>query len=150
MKKLKTSLKIVTIIAAVNLMMACSSTAPTETRALQPTAVTDFKTVAGKWEGLLIRNPRTPDDDWVTLVIADSGAYEFTDYRTIGVFSGKGTLALSDGKLSAKSEKGGQMTLQLYVDPGSSARILKVDAKDSGGYTYSAELKRTGDARAAK
>ena len=46
---------------------------------------------------------------------------------------------------TAKSDKGGQMTLQLYVDPGSNDRMLKVDAKDSGGFTYSAELKRTGD-----
>jgi hypothetical protein len=51
---------------------------------------------------------------------------------------------LTDGKLSAKGEKGGQATLQLYVDPGSSERMLKVDAKDSEGLTYSAELKRTG------
>jgi len=151
MTKIKTNLMLLTIIAAVNLMVAaCSSTAPRETRQWQPTPATDFKTVAGKWEGLLVRNPRTPDDDWVTLVIGDTGAYEFASYRTIGVFAGKGKLALTDGKLNAKSEKGGQMTLQLYVDPGSSERMLKVDARDSGGYTYSADLKRTGDAGAAK
>jgi hypothetical protein len=42
------------------------------------------------------------------------------------------------------------MTLQLYVDPGSNARMLKVDARDSGGYTYSADLKRIGGAGSAK
>ena len=32
-------------------------------------------------------------------------------YRLIGVFAGKGKLVLTDGKLSAKGEKGGQVTL---------------------------------------
>ena len=149
MTKLERSLKIITVIAVVSLSVACSSTAPTERR-WQSTAVTDFKSVAGKWEGLLIRNPRERDDDWVTLTIGDAGTVEFTSYRTIGVFAGKGTLVLTDGKLSAKSAKGGQMTLQLYVDPKSNERMLKADARDSGGFTYSAELKRAGDAGSAK
>ena len=145
-----------------HLIVACSSMAPTETR--QPTAVTDFKSVAGKWEGLLIRDhPMTQNYDRVTLVIDDTGAYEnavrrtrttaqggSVSYSVIGVFAEKGKLVLTDGKLSAKGEKGGQATLQLYVDPGSSERMLKVDAKDSEGFTYSAELKRTGDSASAK
>ena len=39
--------------AFLQFMIACSSTAPWETRQWQATAVTDFKSVAGKWEGLL-------------------------------------------------------------------------------------------------
>ena len=137
-------------LAFLPLVVACSSMAPKETRQWQPTAVTDFKNVAGKWEGLLVRNPRTPDDDWVTLVIGDTGTYEFVSYRTIGEFAGKGKLVLTDGKLSAKSDKGGQMTLQLYVDPATGERMLKADAKDGKGLTYFADLKRTGDAVSAK
>ena len=68
----------------------------------------------------------------------------------IAVFAEKGKLVLTDGKLSAKGSKGGQATLQLYVEPGSSERMLKVDAKDSEGFTYSAELKRTGDFASTK
>ena len=145
MKKLKLSLKMATIVIAVNLVVGCSSTAPT--RQWEPAPATDFKSVAGTWEGLLIRNPRT--QDWVTLVISDTGAFEFRSYRMIGVFAGTGKLTLTDGKLSAKSENG-QMTLQPYVDRGRSDRMLKVDAGDSGGFTYSAELKRTGDSGTAK
>ena len=59
-------------------------------------------------------------------------------------------LFLPDGKLCAKGAMGGKATLQLYVEPGSSERMLKVDAKDSEGFTYSAELKRTGDFASAK
>ena len=156
--------KMVGIIGLVylHLIVACSSMAPTETR--QPTAVTDFKSVAGKWEGLLIRDhPMTQNYDRVTLVIDDTGTYENAVMRTrttaqggsvstsvIAVFAEKGKLVLTDGKLSAKGSKGGQMTLQLYVDPGSSERMLKVDAKDSEGITYSAELKPTGDFASVK
>jgi hypothetical protein len=86
----------------------------------------------------------------VTLVIGDTGTYEFVSYRLIGVFGGKGKLVLSDGKLSARSEKDSQMTLQLYADPASTERMLKVDAKDSEGYTYAGELKRTGGSGATK
>ena len=149
-------------LAFLHLMVACSSMAPTETR--QPTAVTDFKSVAGKWEGLLIRDhPMTQNYDRVTLVIDDTGAYEnavmrtrttgggvSVSYSVIRVFAEKGKLVLTDGKLSAKGAKGGQATLLLYVDPGSSERMLEVNAKDSEGVTYAAELKRTGDVAFAK
>jgi hypothetical protein len=71
-------------------------------------------------------------------------------YSVIRVVAENAKLDLTDGKLSEKNEKGGQATLQLYVDPGSSERILKSDARDSEGFTYSAELKRTGDSASAK
>jgi hypothetical protein len=145
-------------LAFLHLMVACSSIAP------QPTAITDFKSVAGKWEGPLIRDHSfTQNYDRATLVIGDTGAYDIAIMRTrttsqgvsvsysvIGVFAEKGKLDLTDGKLSAKGEKGGQATLQLYVDSRSSERMLKADAKDSEGFTYSAELKRTGESASAK
>ena len=149
-------------LAFLHLMVACSSTAPTSQR--QPTAVTDFKSVAGKWEGPLIRDHYfTQNYDRVTLVIDDTGGYDIAVMRTrttaqgvsvsysvIGVFAEKGKLVLTDGKLSAKGEKGGQATLQLYVDPESGERILKADSRDYEGFTYSAELKRTGESASAK
>jgi hypothetical protein len=150
MMRLKTSLEILVVIIAVHVIAACSSTDPKETRRWQPVTVADFKSVAGKWEGLLVRNPRTRDDDWVTFVISDTGAYEFASYREIGVFAGKGKLVLADGKLSAKSEKGSQMTMQLLADSGSPDRILRTEAKDSEGFHYWADLKRTGGAPASK
>jgi len=162
--KLKRSLIVVNIIAAVSLMVACSSMAPTETRQWQPTAVTDFKSVAGKWEGLLTSNdPKTLNYDRATLVIDDTGACESAitrtmtkvqgmsvSYDTIDVFAEKGKLVLTDGKLSTKFEKGGQVTVQLYVDPASGERLLKADGKNSQGFTYSADLKRTEDSASAK
>lgn len=142
MTRLKPSLEMMAIIIAVHVIAGCSSTASKETRQWQPIAIADYKVVAGKWQGLLVRNPRTRDDDWVTFVISETGAYEFASYRMIGVFAGKGKLVLADGKLSAKSDKGGQMTLQLYADSGSSERMLRAIANDSEGFHYWADLKR--------
>jgi hypothetical protein len=142
MTGLNRSRKLIAIIIAVSALVACSSRTPREKPQWQPTNVTDFKSVAGTWEGLMVRNPRVSGDDWVRLVIRDTGAYEFASPRLIGVFSGKGNLVLTDGKMSAKSDKGGQITLQLYTDFESSERMLKADGKDSGGFTYAAELKR--------
>lgn len=143
MVRLNRSLEMIVVIVALQVMAACSFFASSkDTRQWQPTSVTDLKSVAGKWQGLLVRNPRDREDDWVTLVINEAGAYEFASYRMIGVFAGKGKLALADGKLSAKSDKRGQMTLQLYADSGSSERILRIVAQDSEGLHYWADLKR--------
>jgi hypothetical protein len=51
-------------LAFLHLMVACSSITPWETRQWQPTAVTDFKSVPGKWEGLL-----TSNDPWCQTTI---------------------------------------------------------------------------------
>ena len=68
-------------LAFLHLMVACSSMAPTETR--QSTAVTDFKSVAGKWEGPLIREHYfTQNYDRAILVIGDTGECETTLERT--------------------------------------------------------------------
>jgi hypothetical protein len=71
-------------------------------------------------------------------------------YHTFDVFAEKAQLVLTDDKLSARFEKGGRMTAQLYVDPASSERMLKAEGKNSQGFTYSANLKRTGDSGPAK
>lgn len=149
MTRLKRSLQMFAIVIAVHVLAACNLMAPSETRQLKPSAITDFKSVAGTWEGLLVRNPRTRDDDWVTLVIGETGTYEFRSYRMIGVFAGKGKLVLADGKLSAKTEQGGQMTLQLYTDSEHPERLLRAEGRDSGGFHYWADLKRVGAASSA-
>ena len=142
-------------LAFLQLTIACSATAPWETHQWQPTAVTDFKSVAGRWEGFLTSNdPRVLNFDRASLVIDDTGACESAITRTrlklegwsvsydvIDVLAGKGKLVLIDGKLRTKFEKGGQLTVQLYVDPASSERMLKAEGKSSRGFAYSADLK---------
>ena len=68
-------------LAFLHLMVACSSMAPGNQ--WQPTAVTDFKSVAGKWEGLLTSDdPKVLNFDRATLVIDDTGDCETTITRT--------------------------------------------------------------------
>jgi hypothetical protein len=144
-------------LAFLHLMVACSSLTPQ----WQPTAVTDFKSVVGKWEGFLtLDDPRALHFDRATLVIDDTGGCEVVitrtitkmpvDYDTVDVFAEKTQLVLTDDKLSATFEKGGHMTAQLYVDPASGERMLKAEGKNSKGFTYSADLKRTGGSASAK
>ena len=60
MTRLKRSLKMIAVIVAVQGMVACSLMDSKEKRQWQPTTITDMKSVAGKWQGLLVRNPRNP------------------------------------------------------------------------------------------
>jgi len=146
-----------TRLAFLHLMVACSSIVPQ----WQPTAVTDFKSVAGQWEGFLTSDdPRALHYDRATLVIDDTGGCETAitrtitkmpvHYDTVDVFAEKAQLVLTGDKLSATFEKGGRMTVQLYVDPASGERMLKAEGKNSQSFTYSADLKRTGNSLSAK
>jgi hypothetical protein len=72
------------------------------------------------------------------------------DYGVTDVFAEKGKLVLTDRKLSTKFEKGGQLTAQLFVDPASGERMLQAEGRNSQGFTYFANLKRTGDPASAK
>ena len=63
----------------------------------------------------MIRTPTAKNDDWVNVSIQDNGDYEFASYRTIGVFSGKGKLAVKDGKAVTQREKG-TVTMQLFTE----------------------------------
>jgi hypothetical protein len=164
MIKLKKALKVLTIIVVVTLVAACGFMAPTETRQWKPTPVNDFKSVAGRWEGRLTSDdPKTLHFDRATVVIDDTGTCESSvtrtmttvagksvDYHVISVFSEQGKLILTDGKLSTKFQKGGRMTLELYVDPATSEPMLRADAKNSQGFTYTADLERTGDSASTK
>jgi hypothetical protein len=130
---------------AIVTIAGCSAVSSGDTRQWTPTAVTDFKSVAGTWEGILvgIAGPRA-DEDWIRLTIGETGAYEFASYRTIGVFSGKGNFKLTDGRLTAQSDKG-KMALELFRDAANGERMLRAEAATRDGQKYSAELKRSGN-----
>src|SRR5213594_783922 len=91
---------------AFGFLIACSSLGPPESPTWTVVPIADFTAVAGKWEGLMTRHPRPRTDDWVRVTIQEDGTYEFASYRITGVFSGKGRLSLTDGRLTAQSERG--------------------------------------------
>ena len=104
--------------------------------ALTAVPITDFKTVAGKWGGL-VTGITAQHDDYVDVTIAPDGKYDFGIYRTIGVFGGTGTFTLSDGKLQSRGERG-SATYTLYQ--GGARRVLQVQARLSDGRMVSAKL----------
>ena len=103
-------------------------------------SVSTFKIAAGKWAGILKAIPPLRDDDWVTLTIGDDGGYEFVSIRTIGIFHGKGTFTLIDGKLRTETERGWALAT-LYED--GVRRMIKIEGATKDGTQYSAELAPT-------
>jgi hypothetical protein len=124
----------------------CGATAPTSSPSvLTPVAITDLKTVAGKWEGLgqgpwagSVLGGHTAD--WVELTINADGTYEARSHREIGVLRTTGTLTLSDNVMHWKSDRS-RGVMSLVADQ-SGARTLRLKGElTSGGGTLSAELK---------
>ena len=108
---------------------------------LEPIPVTDIKTAAGTWEGIMVRSPANRSDDWVTLRIQEDGTYRFESIRTIGVFSGSGRFTLEDGTLIARSARG-TITAQLHRHVGQNDHVLQAKGTTSDGITYRAQLTR--------
>jgi hypothetical protein len=129
-------------------VLACAALAAEKVQ-WSPTAITDVKSIAGKWEGIMVRTPKSKNDDWVNMTIEDNGDYEFVSYRTIGVFSGKGNLSVKDGKAVAQDEKG-NLTLQLLTDKTKNQSMLKAMGKGKDGISYRAELNQAAGASKSK
>jgi len=140
MNKIMRLVKISGFIMGVHAALACAVFAA-EKPQWSPTQITDIKDISGKWEGIMIRTPKSKGDDWVNVSIQDNGDYEFASYRTIGVFSGKGNLAVKDGKAMAQTERG-NVTIQLLTEKTKGENMLKAEGKGKDGISYRAELKK--------
>ena len=144
MNKMIRFLQISGLVVLVQAALACAVFAASAKTQWSPTEITDLKSIAGKWEGIMIRTPKSRTDDWVNVSIQDNGDYEFASYRTIGVFSGKGNLAVKDGKAMAQGEKG-TVTVQLFTEKTKNQSMLKAEGKGKDGVLYRAELKKASD-----
>jgi hypothetical protein len=122
-------------------MAGCTAVERPSLPPLEQIAVTDFSSVAGDWEGRMVRSPptRSSHDDWVHLTIQPDGAFHFKAYRTIGVFSGTGVFTLEDGALLVTSDRG-NITARLYRHAGTDDRVIQADGTSRAGVTYRAEL----------
>jgi len=115
----------------------CTQVTPLPPPPSTPVAILTFQPVSGKWAGILRALPQTRKDDWVTLVISEDGTYQFMSPRTIGIFQGRGTFMLIDGKLRTETDRGLAL-LTLYEESG--RRMLKVEGTTNDGVKYSANL----------
>lgn len=137
MRELACVIRLSVALAVLQGLGGCALPGPSEQPPWAPLPIQDFKSVAGKWEGLMERAPRARNDDWVKVVIREDGRYEFASYRTIGVLNGKGLLALSDGVVTAASERG-SATLTLYL--AGDRRLIRVVGMTHDGIKFEAEL----------
>ena len=127
------------LVLVATVLAACAGTGTGPADALAPVPITDFKMVAGKWEGLVTGlSARRDDGDWAEMTISPDGTYDFGVYRTIGVFGGRGTFTLSDGKLQMRGDRG-SATYALYQG-GGGKRVLQAQAMLSDGRPLTAKL----------
>ena len=127
------AMRVAALLVAVATLAACAAPSTSTSSAPATTvAITDYKMVAGKWAGNVrgLAGPRDDAGDWVQMTIAESGAYEFSIARTIGVFSGKGMFSLKDGKLAMEGERG-SATFALFERGG--RRFLRGDGMVGSG-----------------
>ena len=117
-------------LAGVLLLTACGEMRLAKDRPTKAVAISNFKSVAGKWGGRLRRVPKQSGDNFVELTITEEGRWKFAAARTIGVFSGGGNLTIKDGKLESESANG-RSTFTLYEEGGK--RMLVVVARDTRG-----------------
>ena len=126
------------VLSAIMSLDACTALQAPEQPPASPIMISDIKTVAGKWEGMVIREPF--QRDWSELTIYEDGRFEYVSHRSyLGIAKGGGMLKLSDGKLTAETERG-HVTYVLGERDG--RRVLLVDALSKQGLRYSAELTR--------
>jgi hypothetical protein len=126
------------LVATLSLTVAGCAETSQSPPALSPVAITDIGSVAGKWAGPVTGLAKRRDEgDWVNVVIAPDGTYDFGIYRTIGMFGGKGKLIVQDGKLALHSDRGNS-TLTLFE--GGGKRVLRGDGVLSDGTRINSEL----------
>lgn len=124
------------LVAALGLV-ACASLEPSPEPQWVQVPIADFNSVAGKWEGVLITQPRSRDEQWVRVRIGEDGTYEFASYRDIGVFQGRGSFTLKDGRMTLTTERG-TATCTLYTANG--RHLLRATGVAKTGVEYSADL----------
>ena len=123
---------------ALVLVAGCASQGGTAART--PVAITDVASLAGKWVGLLDAAAGRDKEDYVEVTI-EGGTYRASSARTIGVMDLRGTVAVDNGRLVIKGERGGQGTGILYTEATPDQRLLVVNGTASDGRTYTARLR---------
>jgi hypothetical protein len=109
-------------------------------RPTQPTAVaiSDIKSVAGRWSGILYGRPGGQrGQDWVEVAIHEDGTYTVASARTIGVAEVSGKVRLADGRLTSEGEKA-RVTFTLYER--GNKHFMRVDGTMASGQPLQADL----------
>ena len=108
-----------------------------------PVAVSDVKSVAGTWKGIIYDRSEVEPNS-VALTIREDGSYDVVSARpagTSGGSRGKGKIVISEGRLLFEGERGRGVGTLLKSRSGE--LIMNVDATLSDNTTLAAELSRS-------
>lgn len=120
--------------------VSCAEVPPSKPLNWQEEKIESFHIVAGNWKGLTWMEPKSArEHNWAKVTIEKDGRFQFSTIRTIGAWTGEGTLHIENGKLvSPRSDQEGTITMVLFKSDGK--RMLRVDATDKKGRIQRAEL----------
>ncbi len=128
---LATSTPTIVVIGLAASLVSCASAG------LRPVAVSDVKSLAGKWAGVVYA-PGYDDGIKIDMTIREDGSYDVASRQRDSSSSGKGKIVLTDGRLIVEGQRGnGVATLQRGLG---GLRILSIEMTLSDNSYLSAEL----------
>jgi hypothetical protein len=130
-RSLWTTLAATVVVGFAASLIGCASAGP-----LTPVVVSDVKSVAGTWKGVIYQSGYQPD--YIILTIQEDGSYQFTSRQALGSTRGKGTIVISGGRLIIQGEKGRGVATVLRSPNGD--RIMDVQATLSDNSIVTAKL----------
>ena len=120
-----------TVVGFTALLVGCATFGP-----LTPVRVSEVKSVAGTWKGVVYESGSEPD--YITLTIQEDGSYEVVSRQPIGTSRGKGQIVIREGRLILQGQRGrGVGTL---LSSGDGARVMRIEATLSDNRILTAEL----------
>jgi hypothetical protein len=130
-RSLWTALTATVIVGFAASLIGCASAGP-----VTPVAVSDVKSVAGTWKGIVYRS--TFDPEQIVLTIREDGSYDFVSAQLVGTLRGRGKMVVSDGRLLIEGEKGRGVATLLRNPAGD--RVMNVEATLSDNSILTAKL----------
>ena len=121
------------VIGFVASLPGCASVGP-----IAPVVVSDLKSVAGTWQGVVYEPGSEPDN--VELTIREDGSYDLVSRQAIGGSRGRGKIVLSGGRQILEGERGRGVGTLMRNQAG--GLVMNIDATLSDNSTLSARLWR--------
>ena len=130
-QSLWTALTATVIIGFAASLMGCASAGP-----VTPVVVSDVKSVAGTWKGIVYRSGFEPEQ--IVLTIREDGSYDIVAAQQLGTSRGKGTIVVNNGRLVIEGERGRGVATLLKNPAGD--RVMSVEATLSDNSILTAKL----------
>ena len=126
---------------ALAIAVGLAGCAGSDSAAPGPVAIPNVESIAGKWVGLLEMAGSRDRQDYIEVTIANDGTYRAASARTIGVMDARGTVSVSDGKLTIQGERGSKGVGTLFTQTGQPPRLLQVNGTTGDGRPFIVRLR---------